>query len=75
MALQQDQMLLKKQLEEANEKIILAEESFHNVSTSLPASLTKVTIYYSARETYYFYKYSSLHTIYKSFKRGKFSFL
>ena len=40
--MQQEQMILKKQLAEANEKLTLANESSDTVSTSLPINLTKV---------------------------------
>ena len=44
--MQQEQMMLKKQLEEANEKLSLAEEAADKVSTNLPVDLTKVSKLY-----------------------------
>ena len=40
--MQQEQMVLKKQLAEANEKLALANESTDTASASLPTNLTKV---------------------------------
>ena len=44
--MQQEQMMLKKQLEEANKKLSLAEEAADKVSTTLPVDLTKVSKLY-----------------------------
>ena len=59
--MQQEQMVLKKQLAEANEKLALANESSATVATSLPANLTKVN---SITSSNYIVYYSNMIVLY-----------